>query len=61
MNYAAGDVVEQLQDLQVSADTFKAFGIPILRGRSFTDTEDSPGGPRGLPTARVMRCEDPVK
>ena len=26
--------------------SFKAFGIPILRGRTFTPSEDSPNGPR---------------
>ena len=46
MNYTGGDVAEQLSGLQVSADTFQAFGIPILRGRTFTPAEDSPHGPR---------------
>ena len=46
MNYTGTDVAEQLSGLQVSADTFQAFGIPILRGRTFTPAEDSPHGPR---------------
>ena len=45
MNYTGGDVAEQLTGAQASADTFKAFGIPILRGRTFTPAEDSPHGP----------------
>jgi putative ABC transport system permease protein len=45
MNYTGGDKPEQLTCLQFSADTFKAFGIPILRGRSFSAAEDVPHGP----------------
>ncbi len=44
MNYTGGDVVEQLSCAQVSADIFKAWGVPILRGRTFTQAEDSPNG-----------------
>ncbi len=46
MNYTGGDVAEQLSGARASADVFKAFGIPILRGRTFTPAEDSPNGPR---------------
>jgi hypothetical protein len=46
MNYTGGDKPEQLSCLQVSADTFKAFGTPILRGCSFSDSEDAPYGSR---------------
>jgi putative ABC transport system permease protein len=45
MNYTGGDVIEQLSGRRVSADTFRVFGIPILRGRTFTPVEDSPHGP----------------
>jgi predicted permease len=45
MNYTGGDGTEQLSGAQASADTFKAFGIPILLGRTFTPAEDSPNGP----------------
>ena len=45
MNYTGGEVAEQLSGIVASADAFKAFGIPILRGRTFSPTEDSPHGP----------------
>lgn len=46
MNYTGGDNPENLSGLQASVDTFKVWGIGILRGRSFTQLEDSPHGPR---------------
>ncbi len=46
MNYTGGDVAEQLTGARASAHVFQAFGIPILRGRTFTPAEDSPNGPR---------------
>jgi putative ABC transport system permease protein len=45
MNYTGGDVAEQLSGAHASADLFQVFGIPILRGRTFTPAEDSPHGP----------------
>jgi putative ABC transport system permease protein len=45
MNYTGGEVAEQLSGIVASADAFKAFGIPILRGRTFSPTEDSLHGP----------------
>ena len=45
LNYTGGDKPEQLSAAQVSAGSFKVWGIPILRGRSFTEAEDSPHGP----------------
>jgi predicted permease len=46
MNYTGGEVVEQLHSMQASADFFRCWGRGILRGRSFTQEEDSSGGPR---------------
>jgi putative ABC transport system permease protein len=45
MNYTGGEVAEQLRSMQMSADSFKAWGLPILRGRGFTQEEDLPNGP----------------
>jgi len=45
MNYTGGEMAEQLSGIVASADAFKAFGIPILRGRTFSTAEDSPHGP----------------
>jgi len=46
MNYAAGEVVEQVRSMQMSADAFSCWGLPILRGRTYTTQEDLPNGPR---------------
>jgi predicted permease len=46
VNYTGGASPEQLQAGQVSANYFKLFGAPILRGRTFSPEEDRPGGPR---------------
>src|SRR6202051_731399 len=46
MNYTEGDVVEQFRSAQVSADYFRCFAAPILRGRTFSAEEDSPPGPK---------------
>jgi putative ABC transport system permease protein len=45
-NYTGGDKPERLSALEASAATFQVWGIPIVRGRSFTLEEDSPHGPR---------------
>src|SRR5579872_6137015 len=45
MNYTEGDVAEQFHSAQVSADYFRCFGAPILRGRTFSPEEDAPRGP----------------
>src|SRR5271170_6020134 len=45
MNYTGGEVAEQLRSMQMSADSLKAWGFPILRGRGFTQEEDAPDGP----------------
>jgi putative ABC transport system permease protein len=46
MNFAGGGVPEQFQASQVSADYFKLFGVPIIRGRAFTAQEDLPKAPK---------------
>jgi len=46
MNYTGGEVVEQWHSMQVTMDTFRCFGMPILQGRSFTQEEDLPNGPK---------------
>ena len=46
MNYTGGKVVEQWKYTRVSVNLFHCFGIPILRGRSFSADEDLPSGPR---------------
>src|SRR5579863_1590544 len=45
MNYTGGEVAEQLRSMQMSADSFRVWGIQILRGRGFTQEEDLPNGP----------------
>jgi len=47
-NYTGSQVVEQWKYTRVSANFFHCFGIPILRGRSFTQEEDLPNGPRAV-------------
>src|SRR5881409_1491193 len=44
VNYTGGEFAEQLRSAQVSADFFKLFGAPILRGRTFSREEDLPNG-----------------
>ncbi|MBC8164807.1 MAG: ABC transporter permease [Bryobacteraceae bacterium] len=46
VNLTGGDVPEQLRSATVSNDYFRLFGAPIIRGRSFTGSEDLPNGPR---------------
>ncbi len=46
LNWTGGDVPEQLRSAQVTADYFKLFGAPLIRGRGFTAQEDLPNGPR---------------
>ena len=45
VNYTGGGLPEQLHSAQVSADYFRLFGAPIIRGRTFTPEEDFPDGP----------------
>lgn len=44
VNYTGGEVPEQLRSGQVSADYFRLFGTPLVRGRGFSAEEDRPGG-----------------
>jgi putative ABC transport system permease protein len=46
LNYTGGQVAEQWKNTRVSANFFHCFGIPIVRGRSFTQEEDLPSGSR---------------
>ena len=44
VNYTGGSFPEQLRSGQVSADFFRLFGAPVLRGRTFSPEEDRPNG-----------------
>src|SRR5271170_4858465 len=44
LNITGGDHPEQVQGIHVSADYFAMFGAPVIAGRTFTATEDSPHG-----------------
>jgi putative ABC transport system permease protein len=46
VNYTGGGFPEQLRAAQVSADYFRLFGAPIIRGRAFSGAEDRPNGGR---------------
>ena len=66
INYDSGGAPEQLRAGRVSADFFRLFGAPIFRGRTFTDEEDRPKGPKvavlsyGLWTRRFGSDENVV-
>jgi predicted permease len=47
-NLTTGDRVQQLKAAHVSKDYFKVFGIAPARGRSFTESEDMPNGPKAV-------------
>ena len=44
LNLTGGAEPEQVQGIHVTADYFRLFGAPVLAGRTFTATEDSPHG-----------------
>lgn len=46
LNLTGGAEPEQVQGIHVTADYFRLFGAPILAGRTFTASEDSPHGGR---------------
>jgi putative ABC transport system permease protein len=45
MNLGSGDRPEPVKGMHVSADFFRVFGGQTTFGRTFTEAEDSPGGP----------------
>ena len=45
VNFTGAAFPEQLQSGQVSADYFRLFGAPVIRGRTFSTEEDLPHGP----------------
>jgi putative ABC transport system permease protein len=54
VNYTSGAFPEQLRSGQVSADFFRLFGTPLLRGRAFTPDEDRPDGDRVVVISRTL-------
>src|SRR5262249_8611731 len=44
MNLTGDAMPDQIPNAQVSADYFRLFGAPVIRGRTFTQQEDSPRG-----------------
>jgi putative ABC transport system permease protein len=44
LNLTGSDHPEQVQGMHVSADYFAMFGAPVIAGRTFTASEDSPNG-----------------
>ena len=44
LNYTGGDIAEQFDSVQASAEYFSLFGAPIIQGRAFAPEEDAPGG-----------------
>jgi putative ABC transport system permease protein len=44
VNYTGGAFPEQLRSGRVSADFFRLFGAPVLKGRTFSQEEDRPDG-----------------
>jgi predicted permease len=46
VNLSRGDRLEQLKAAHISADYFKVFGVSPQLGRGFTQSEDSPNGPK---------------
>src|SRR5437667_8644432 len=46
VNLTGGTSPDQIPSAQVSADYFRLFGAPVIRGRTFSQQEDSPQGER---------------
>ena len=46
LNVSTGDRPEQIKGVHVSADFFKVFGVGPERGRTFSNDEDRPNGPK---------------
>ena len=54
VNLTGGAFPEQLQSAQVSADYFRLFGAPVVRGRTFTRQEDLPHGEKVVAPEREL-------
>ena len=48
MNFTGGDVPQQIVAGRVSVDYFRLLGAPVSLGRSFTQEEDLPNGPKAV-------------
>ncbi|HLK46569.1 MAG TPA: ABC transporter permease [Bryobacteraceae bacterium] len=46
LNLSGSDRAEQVKGIHVSSEFFTVFGTAPFRGRTFTETEDRPGGPK---------------
>jgi putative ABC transport system permease protein len=46
LNLGAGDRPDEVRSLQASKGYFQVFGVSPVMGRTFSDAEDSPGGPK---------------
>jgi len=46
LNFSGGDIAERVSASRVTETYFRAFRVPIARGRAFTSDEDLPGAPR---------------
>jgi predicted permease len=54
INYTGGNFPEQLRSGRVSADFLNLVGAPFLLGRSFTEDEDRPNGPKVAVISRSL-------
>jgi predicted permease len=54
MNYTGGSFPEQLKSGRVSSGFFKVVGAPFVMGRSFTEDEDRPQGPKVAVISRTL-------
>ena len=48
VNFTGGAFPEQLRSGRVTADFFRLFGAPVLRGRTFSPEEDRPDGDKAV-------------
>ena len=48
MNFTGGDIPEQVRFGRVSRDFFTLVGAAVAHGRTFTETEDAPLGPKAV-------------
>ena len=46
INVTGGERPEQIKGIRASAGYFAVFGAPVVLGRTFTEEEDRPGGPK---------------